>query len=209
MSEYKTFENNILYKISMYILEYIVISMFIVILSIGSFGILFYPSISASYYYYYQKKHHQDSIQFKRLLTGIKNSYKQTIPLGVIVLFIIYVFYVNYTNIEIFGGNEIIYYGVLVGSSILLVHSFYTLQLVTYFNVSILRALNLSTYFMMMYLFSTVTIIALLIALIASILINPAVIVILLGVFIHISSNIFMMIFIKHSPEEVNQNESN
>ena len=209
MSEYKSFEDNMLYKISMYILEYIIISLFIVVASICSFGILFYPSISASYYYYYQRRHHQDKIQFKRLITGIKNSYKQTIPLGIIVLGVIYVFYVNYSNIGIFGGNTTIYYSVLIGSSILLIHSFYTLQLVTYFNVSIVRAVNLSTYFMINYLVSTITVIALLVALIAGILLNPAIIIIILGIFIHLSSNIFMMIFKKHSPEEVNENESN
>lgn len=209
MSKYENYENNLLYKIAMYILEYIVISFFVIVTSVCSLGILFYSSISSGYYYYYQKELHQEHLNFKRLLLGIKKSYKQSIPLGLLQLFFVFVGYVTFNNLAFFNGNMFVYYTFIIAITIIIIHNFYTLQLTTYFEVKLIRALGLSTYFMVMYFLSTVTIVVLLIALILSVSINPAVIIIIVGLFIHVSSKIFMMIFTKHSPEEVKEDEEN
>lgn len=191
----------------MMILEYIVISLFVVVISVCSLGILFYPSLSGSYYYYYQKHHTKESLSFSKLFYGLKKGFKQTVVLSLIQLIVIYITYVNYTNFGIFGNNPIIYYG-MIGSAILItLILFYTLQLVTYFEVKISRAVVLSNMFLIIYLFSTITMIVLFAALILSIYLQPPFILIVLGLFIHISSKIFIAIFKKHSPEEVNIDE--
>lgn len=192
----------------MSILEYIVISFFVLIISVVSLGILLYPAISSSYYFYYRRYRDGEYVKFKNLIIGMKKSYKQAIPLGLIELAILYIGYVNYKNFGLFGfDNNFLYYVVLGSTLLLTLHSFYTLQLITYFNVKTSKAINLSSYFLMSYIFSTITFIALFAALIFAVLFQPALIVIVMGIFIHISSYIFYSIFKKHSPEETNEDK--
>ena len=189
----------------MTLLEYIVISVFVVFVSICSLGILMFPAISSCYYYYYKRFKDKQYVQFRILITGIKKNYKQTIPLGLVQLLILYIGYINHKNFGLFSSDsQILYYGIIGASLLLFLHNFYTLQLVTFFDVSLVKAINLSSYFLLAYIFSTLTIILLFVALVFSIFLQPVLITIVLGFFIHLSSRILMAIFIKHSPKEDN-----
>lgn len=207
MEDYKDFRENILYKISMTILEYIVISLFVIIVSVLSFGLLFYTALSSSYYYYYKKQREHTNLQFKYLLKGISLNYKQSIPLNIAQLVIFYIGYVNMNNFELFPESRLLYYIIIFSSIILTLVIFYILQLTTYFNITIHNAVGLSSYFIFSYLFSTFTIIILLIALIFSISLQPSLMLIVIGLFIQLSSYIFISIFKNHLPEEVNKHE--
>lgn len=207
MEDFKDFKDNTLYKISMTILEYIVISLFILATTLCSLGLLFYTAVSSSYYYYYKKERDNAFLEFKNLFKGIKQSYKQTIPLWIIQIIVLYMGYVNYTNFGLFPDSPILYYVLLICTITLSLNLFYSVQLVTYFDIKISRAIALSTYFLITYLISTITIVILFIALFLSISLQPPLILVVIGIFIQLSSKIFIQIFKKHSPEEVNEHE--
>jgi len=188
------------YKFGSLIADIIILSFFWILFSLPFFTIG--ASTTALYYVMTRRISNREGYLFRDFWTSFKSNLKQTTIIWIAFLVLLYILYINITNIELIGGLSTFILPIQLVFLLELILCFiYIIPLNARFEVGLLESVKTAFFIANRHLLTSIACLIIGAAIAAISLITIITSLIAMGLYVYLTSFLFLRVFRKYRPE--------